>query len=144
MVRLILAVHILLGEVAALILEIRAVHGKYFRENTSFDLLLKLIHTIAVDERASPRSMSMQIQKCKEPIVAVQMHDPTLDCVDRWLKFYCWVQIAPVQIYSVCINPVMASSNSVRIEDWKNVKHKIVSKQACFLMVLYYLLNDAV
>lgn len=59
MIRFILAIHVLLCEIATLVLEIGTIHGKYFRENTCFDLLLELIYTIAVDECSPPGSMSM-------------------------------------------------------------------------------------
>lgn len=70
MIAFLLAVHVLLCEIAAFVLKIGTVEGQYFGEEASLDLLLQLIYTISIYECASPGCMCMQIQKCKESVAA--------------------------------------------------------------------------
>ncbi len=71
MVSFLFTVHVLFGKVAALILEVRTIHGQYFREKACFHLLLKLVDAVAVYESAPSRGMSMQIQKGEKPIIII-------------------------------------------------------------------------
>ena len=91
-------------------------------------LFLKLVHTVAVYEGSSSRSMSMQIQKCKKPITIIQMKYKITDRIDCRLKFHCRINIASVQIYPICIDSVMASPHTIWIQNRKNVEYKIIAK----------------
>ena len=70
MIAFLLAVHVLLCEIAAFVLKVGTVEGQYFGEQASLDLLLQLIYTVSVYESPPPGRMCMQIQKCKESVVA--------------------------------------------------------------------------
>lgn len=67
------------------------------------------------------------------------MHDYLSDSIYRWLILSCWVHIASIEIYAVCIDSIMPSSNPIRIENRKNIKHKMISQNirlfCCFSQI---------
>lgn len=136
MISFLFAVHILLSKVTALILEIRTVHRKYFREKTCLHLLLKLVYAIPVDEGPSPWSVSMEIQKCKESIIIIQMQYKITDCIDSRLKFHRWIDVTSVQIYSISINSVMAPAHTIRIQNRKDIEYEIISEYLSLFIIL--------
>lgn len=59
MVVYILAVHVLLSEIAALILKNLAIHRQDLREQTNFSLFLELVAGISIDEYSFASCVSM-------------------------------------------------------------------------------------
>ena len=87
--------------------------------------------------------MGMQIQKCKESVIFVQMHDDLSNCVNRRLPLCGWAYIASIKVYSVCVNSVVATSHSIRVENRKYIEYEIISQQSSILIVLRKLFENS-
>lgn len=48
------------------------------------------------------------------------------NCIYCGLKFDGRINIAPIKIYSVCVNSIMTSANSIWVQNRKNIKYKII------------------
>lgn len=61
---------------------------------------------------------------------------PTLNqlvcCINCRLWVRIRVQVTPVKVLTMCVGSVMASVNSIRIENWNDDKHKVVQSQLDF------------
>ena len=80
--------------------------------------------------------MSMQIQKCKESIIIIQMQYKITDSIDSRLKFHRWIDVTSVQIYSISINSIMAPAHTIRIQNGKDIEYEIISEYLCFFIIL--------
>lgn len=77
--------------------------------------------------------MGVQVQKSIESVIVVEMEDEIPDCVDCWLVLYVWVDVASVQVYSVCVHSVVPACHAIGIQDGKYIENKIVSKKTGLL-----------
>ena len=71
------------------------------------------------------------------------MHDYFFDCKNGRMIFRRRIYVTSVKIDTVRIYSIMSSGHAVRIEDRKNVKHKLISQKTSFLTILAELLNDS-
>lgn len=67
---LISGVHVLLGEVAVLVLKSRVVHGEELAKDLTFDLLHKIIDGVSIDERSFFCIMSVQVKIKRKSVLA--------------------------------------------------------------------------
>jgi len=123
----VLAVHVLLCEVAALVLENFTIHGQYFRKETDLCLFFQLVAGVAVNEYPLSRRMGMKVQETKEFTFFVEMHDHFFDCVDGGVCFGTGVNVASIEIDSVGVDSVSPAGNSIRVEDGKQVEYKFIT-----------------
>lgn len=126
----VLAVHILFGEVAALVLEYLTVHGQYLREQAYFDLFVKLIDGVTINKNTLLGSVGVQIQKAEELPQFVVVHDDLPDCVDGGVQFGRGIDIAPVEVDAVGVDPVVSPRHSVGVENREDVKDELVPQQS--------------
>lgn len=139
----VLAVHVLLSEVASLVFEYFTIHGKYLREEAYFCLLLQLIAGIAVDEDALPCCVCVQIKKAKKFVPLVEVKDDAFDCVDGRMRLRTGIDVATIEIDAVGIDTVMSTGHPIRIENGEKVKDEAVSQQPCFFSIFSQLVYDA-
>lgn len=142
MVMDILAVHIFLSEIAAFVLKNLTVQRQYFREQADVDLLFELVCGVAVDEHSFPGSMSVEVQKAKILPFAVKMRNDLFDSIDGGMILGGRVDVAPVEVYSVGVDPIVAPSHSIRVENGKQIKDKPIPEQSSLLAVLSQLTDD--
>ena len=72
----------------------------------------------------------------------MKVHDYFLNSIDWWMIF-CWrSKIATIQIYSIGVYPIMASSYSIRVENREQIKNKIISKDFGLLRIFNQLFDD--
>lgn len=77
----VLSIHVLLAEVAVLVLETLIIHGNQFTENLALDLLHEIIDGIAVDEVALLGVVGMQVEVEGKPVLLVEVGCQLLDGV---------------------------------------------------------------
>lgn len=123
----VLAVHVLLCEVAALVLENFTIHRQYLRKEAYLCLLLQLVAGVAVNEDPLSRGMRMKVQKTTEFTFFVEMHDHFFYCVDGGMCFGTGVNVTSIEIDSVGVDSVSPAGNSIWIEDGKQVEHKFIA-----------------
>lgn len=121
-----LAIHIFFGEIAALVLKNLAVHGQDLREKTYFSLFLKLIASITVDEDTFPSCVCMQIQKAKKFSFFMKVQNNLFDCIYWWMSFWIGIDVTSIEIDSIRVYSVMATSHSIRVEDGKQIEDEFI------------------
>ena len=71
--------------------------------------------------------MSMKVNVHLEVTKFVLLDDCCFGSVDRWLELLAWVKVEPIQIMIMCIESIIASRNSVGVEQWNNLELIIIS-----------------
>lgn len=137
------AVHVLLHEVAALVLEVFAVERQQLCEETGIDLFPELVDRVAVDEVALSRSLSVQVEEGEVPIFRVRVQYYLFDCVYCALLARRRVDIAAIEVDAVRVYSEMSSGHAVWVEDGKDVEDESVSKQLSKFSVPCELVDNA-
>lgn len=143
MVSSVLYVHVFLGKVASFVFKILWIHGQNLWEKTSFNLFLQLIRRVSINEHSLPRRMGMQVQKSKISAVFMKMHDNFFNCINRTVFFGTGIDVAAIQVDSIRINSIMSSCHSIWVQNWNDIKDRLISECICHLIVLCQLINDA-
>ncbi len=68
----------------------------------------------------------MKVKKPKVFILLVKVHYDFLYCVDWGMHFGVGVNVAPVEINAVGVNPICTARNAIRIEDGEEIKNKFI------------------
>jgi hypothetical protein len=139
----VLAVHVLLGEVAALVLEYLAVHRQDLREQANLRLLLQLVAGVSVDENALPGRVGVQVEEPEELGLAVEVQDDFLDCVDGGVRLGTGVDVAAVEVDAVGVDPVVPAGDPIGVEDGEEVEDEAIPEQSRLLAVLSEFADDA-
>lgn len=70
--------------------------------------------------------MRVEIHIHLQVVLLVLFLDGVLAGQDGWMLFLSWVFVFPVQVCTVGVEAPLASRNSIRVEDWNNLKHVVV------------------
>ena len=71
--------------------------------------------------------MSMQIQKTEVLVFIMEVSDHLFDSIDGRMIFGRRIDVASVEVDSVCIDSVVSSGDSIWVEDGEKIKNKFVS-----------------
>lgn len=143
MISSVLDIHVLLCEITTLIFEVLRVHRQNLWKQTCLNLFLKLIRWVAVNEHPLSWRMGMQVQKTKVSIVFMKMHDNLFNRVNWTVFLWVWIDVASIQVDSICIHSIMTSCHSIGVQDWYDIKHCLVSEHIGNFIVFGQLIDDA-
>jgi len=58
----------------------------------------------------------------------MKMSDDLFDSINRRVVLWRGVDVASIEIYAICVYSIMTSSHSIRVENRKKIKNKLVSQ----------------